>query len=96
MKKTKKNKKVLYCPKIDRYLSGSRDKSIKSWSINSDKPELNMTGHDLVVTALSANQENDMLISGSRDNKIVLWDLKSGNIISTAQISRNLVNFILA
>ena len=82
---------MLYCPRNDRYLSASRDKSIKSWNINSDTPEFNLLGHDLVVTAISANKENDMLISGSRDNKIVLWDLKIGQIISTAQISRNLV-----
>lgn len=82
---------MIYCPRIDRYLSASRDKTIKYWSINSDLPEFNLLSHDLVVTALSSNKENDMLMSGSRDNKLVLWDLKTGKIISNAQISRNLV-----
>ncbi len=82
---------MIYCPRIDRYLSASRDKTIKYWSLNSDIPEFNLLSHDLVVTALSSNKENDMLMSGSRDNKLVLWDLKTGRIISNAQISRNLV-----
>lgn len=76
-------------------MSASRDKTIKYWSVNSEKPEFNLLGHDLVVTALSSNNENDMLISGSRDNKINLWNLKTGQIISTAQISRNLVGFLM-
>ena len=83
--------KVIYCPRVGRYLSGSRDKTIKYWNVDSDTPEYNLVSHDLVVTALASNRENDMLISGSRDNRLILWDLKTGKIIYTAQISRNLV-----
>ena len=47
--------KVLYLHKQDRYLSCSRDKSIKMWSVSSDSHQLNMNAHELVVTGISVN-----------------------------------------
>ncbi len=35
--------------------------------------------------------ENSVLISGSRDNKVIFWDTKTGQILKTIMIGRNLV-----
>ncbi|CAF1025238.1 unnamed protein product, partial [Brachionus calyciflorus] len=86
--------KVLYCPKIEKYLSSSRDKTVKLWSISQEKPELDLKGHDLVVTSIAADSENRYLISGSRDNNLNLWDLQTGKLVTSAYISRNLISDI--
>jgi WD40 repeat protein len=35
--------------------------------------------------------ENSILVSGSRDNKVIFWDTKTGQILKTIMIGRNLV-----
>jgi len=35
--------------------------------------------------------ENSILVSGSRDNKVIFWDTKTGQILKTITIGRNLV-----
>ncbi len=35
--------------------------------------------------------ENSVLVSGSRDNKVIFWDTKTGQILKTIMIGRNLV-----
>lgn len=82
---------VIYCKKIDRYLSSSRDKTIKMWNISDSNCEMNMQGHELVVTSIATDPENNLLISGSRDNILNLWDLSNGKLVSSANISRNLI-----
>ena len=39
--------------------------------------------------------ENSILVSGSRDNKVIFWDTKSGQILKTIFIGRNLVRFFV-
>lgn len=84
--------KVLYCAKLDKYLSASRDRHVKMWSKSDENSILDMLGHDLVVTAIAVNPDNTHLISGSRDNKLNLWDLNTGKLLSAVNISRNLVS----
>lgn len=86
---------MLYCAKTDRYLSASRDRTIKLWNISNDRFETNLQGHELVVTSISVDPENKFLISGSRDNSLKLWDLKMAKVVSDAKVSRNLVNILL-
>lgn len=83
--------KVIYCSKIDRYLSSSRDKTIKMWSLSNSSSEMNMQGHELVVTSIASDPENNYLMSGSRDNILNLWDLSNGKLVLSANISRNLI-----
>lgn len=84
--------KVIYCSKIDRYLSSSRDKTIKMWSEANQSCEMSMQGHDLVVTCIATDPGNNFLMSGSRDNVLNMWDLSNGKLVSSVNISRNLVS----
>jgi WD40 repeat protein len=84
--------KVLYCQKLNSYLSASRDKTIKLWSVDQPTCRLDMNnGHTLVVTSLAVNIDNTFVISGSRDNNLNLWDLQTAKLLLTSHISRNLV-----
>ncbi len=85
--------KVLYRSKLDKYISASRDRYVKLWTRSDKNSKLNLLGHDMVVTALAINLDNTHIISGSRDNKLNLWDLDTGKLLSTVNISRNLVSF---
>jgi WD40 repeat protein len=50
--------KVIYCSHIDRYISASRDKSIKMWLNSNSNCELDMIGHELVVTCITSDPRN--------------------------------------
>ena len=71
-------------------VSGSRDKTLIIWKLNSkDKkpdefgvPLKQLTGHNHFVTDLSISNDNFYVISSSWDNTLRLWDLRSGKCTS--------------
>lgn len=81
----------MYCARIDRYVSASRDKTIRMWSLSNEKAEMTVNAHDLVVTTVAADPDNKLIVSGSRDNFTKLWDVRTGKLLKSVQVSRNLV-----
>ncbi len=47
--------KVLYGHVNNLVVSASRDRTIRFWNINSDSSVQNLSGHELVVTAIDFN-----------------------------------------
>lgn len=63
-------------------VSGSRDCSIKIWSIKSKKYIKTLTGHYDSVNTL-AKLSNKIVISGSSDNTLRIWDVQLGVCIKS-------------
>jgi WD40 repeat protein len=71
--------------------SGSKDKTIKLWNLETGKEISTLTGHDDKVTSVayipkggySKNPDSVALASGSNDNTIKLWDISTGREIRT-------------
>jgi WD40 repeat protein len=53
--------------------SGSADKTIKLWHLQSGELLGTFTGHANTVTALSFTASGEMLVSGSLDKTIKIW-----------------------
>ena len=63
-------------------LSGSDDRSIKVWYIQTGKCLKTLTGHNNRVESLTRSKEG-LLISGSEDKSVKIWDLESGECLKT-------------
>jgi len=61
-----------------RLFSGSEDKTIKVWDLESGKETHTLIGHKDGVTSVSLSGDGKRLFSGSMDQTIKVWDLESG------------------
>ncbi|CAB4426867.1 unnamed protein product [Rhizophagus irregularis] len=69
----------VYCIQFDEHkiVTGSRDKTIKFWDINTGNCFQTLHGHDLSVLCLQ--YDNYIMVSGSSDTTIIVWDMSNYN-----------------
>ncbi|TRV43164.1 MAG: WD40 repeat domain-containing protein [Microcystis panniformis Mp_MB_F_20051200_S6D] len=64
-------------------VSGSLDKTIKLWNVETGKEIRTLKGHDSYVWSVNFSPDGKTLVSGSGDNTIKLWNLETGKEIRT-------------
>lgn len=71
----------VYCLEFDAYkiVTGSRDKTIKIWSLRTGKLRSTLRGHEGSVLCLKFDASGFM-VSGSSDRRILVWDLTRGEV----------------
>jgi WD40 repeat protein/tetratricopeptide (TPR) repeat protein len=75
--------------------SGSSDKTIKLWNLETGENILTRGGHERQVNSVSFHPTNSkILASGSSDNTIKLWNLETGKEIRTLKGHTNYVNSV--
>ncbi len=57
--------------------SGSRDKAVKLWDIESKCEIATLEGHKDIVTNTVFSADNKMLATGSSDLSVIVWDVSS-------------------
>eukprot|EP00906_Rhabdomonas_costata_P038761 RCo054841 len=63
--------------------SGSWDKTIKLWNLESGKLERTLTGHTGWVRAVAISPNGSRLVSGSDDGTVKVWNLLTGKVVRT-------------
>jgi WD40 repeat protein len=58
--------------------SGSDDKTIKLWQLQTGRELVTLKGHSKPVNSLAMSQDGEILASGSEDKTIKLWQLNTG------------------
>ncbi|MDB9376380.1 helix-hairpin-helix domain-containing protein, partial [Nodularia sphaerocarpa] len=66
---------VAFSPDGQTLASGSDDKTIKLWDVNSGNLRRTLTGHSHLVWSVAFRPDGQTLASGSTDNTIKLWDV---------------------
>jgi len=67
-------------------ISGSSDKTVRSWDIETSKHLFTLQGHSNQVRAIHSMNEN-LVVSGSYDKTAILWDIRSKDNIGTVKLN---------
>ncbi len=65
--------------------SGSWDKVVKLWSVESQKEVATLQGHSESILSVSFSPDGKYLASGSLDNTVKLWSVELQKELSTLQ-----------
>jgi WD40 repeat protein len=57
--------------------SGSADKTVKLWSVESQKELNTLQGHSYSVNSIAFSPDGKYLASGSQDKTIKLWSMEN-------------------
>lgn len=74
---------VTFSPLGNLLASGSSDKTIKLWQLDTGELIATLTGHTDDVNSLAFSPEGQYLASGSLDRTIKLWQVSNGKLLGT-------------
>ena len=74
-------------------LSGSKDKCIKLWDINTYKEIRKFTGHSRGILSLIKLNDNEFA-SGSGDNTIKIWSIDDNICLTTLENHENAIIYM--
>ena len=74
---------VNFSPDGKTLVSGSWDKTIKLWNVETGKEIRTLKGHDELVRSVNFSPDGKTLVSGSLDKTIKLWNVETGEEIRT-------------
>lgn len=99
---------VAFSPDSKRLASGSTDKTIKIWDVETGSLELSLEGHNESITAIAFSPDGTMLASGcgmvytsgNLDGTIKLWDSHTGelkySVNAVDTIYSSVLNFVFS
>jgi disulfide oxidoreductase YuzD len=76
---------VNFSPDGKTLVSGSWDKTIKLWDVETGQEIRTLKGHDNYVRSVNFSPDGKTLVSGSGDGTIKLWNVETGEEIRTLQ-----------
>jgi WD40 repeat protein len=85
---------VSFSPDGKTLATGSADKTIKLWSVDTGKEIHTLQGHQSFVNSVSFSPDGKTLATGSADKTIKLWSVDTGKEIRTLQGHQNFVNSV--
>ncbi|ORY52272.1 WD40 repeat-like protein [Rhizoclosmatium globosum] len=76
-------KSVAFSTDSKTIVSGSSDKTVKLWSVETGQLSDTFVGHSESVTSVAFSPDSEIVVSGSRDGTVRLWDVKTGQYLKT-------------
>ena len=70
--------------------SGSKDKTIKIWRVDTGKEIMTLEGHSDHITSIAISADNKILASSSKDKTLKLWALNTGKLITTVDCNEKI------
>jgi WD40 repeat protein len=68
---------IAFSPNGKFLASGSSDKTVKLWSVESQKQVTRLQGHSSLVKSVAFSPDGKLLASGSADKTVKLWNVES-------------------
>ncbi|CCI24681.1 Genome sequencing data, contig C309 (fragment) [Microcystis aeruginosa PCC 9809] len=85
---------VSFSPDGKTLVSGSDDKTIKLWNVETGQEIRTLKGHDELVTSVNFSPDGKTLVSGSDDKTIKLWNVETGEEIRTLKGHKDFVRSV--
>jgi WD40 repeat protein len=76
---------VAFSPDGKYLASGSYDRTVKLWSVESQNKGTTLRGHSGHVNSVAFPPDGKYLASGSRDKTVTLWSVESQKEVTTLQ-----------
>ena len=73
-----------------RAVSGSRDRTLRVWDLESGQTVRTLEGHAKAVTAVAVTPDGCRAVSASYDWTLRMWDLESGQTCARSKATRAL------
>ena len=77
-----------------RIVSGSGDKTVRVWDIETGE-ELKVLKGDNAVTSIAISTDSRRIVSGSDDNTICVWDMETGEKLKVLQGHEDLITSLV-
>ena len=74
---------VAFSPDGKTVASGSEDRTIRLWNVETEENIATFTGHKDVVFSVAFSPDGKMLASGAQDDMVKLWDVETGQNLHT-------------
>jgi WD40 repeat protein len=74
---------VAFSPDGKYLASGSNDKTVKFWSVESQKEVTTLQGHSSYILSVALSPDGKYLASGSNDKTVKLWSVESKKEVAT-------------
>lgn len=87
-------KSVIFTPDGHYLLTGSRDKTIKLWEIETGRELRTYFGHTSTINDLDISKDGKSFVSSSADGTAILWDILTGKQIKKIQASSDLLTSV--
>lgn len=88
---SKSLKTVAFLPNGQQVLSGSADRTLKLWDINTGQEIRTFVGHGDIVNSVAVSPDGRTALSASHDKTLKLWDLQTGELLNTLSGHENSV-----
>jgi WD40 repeat protein len=88
---TRRVEAVTFSSSGEHLISGSRDGTIRIWSVSQRQCMHTITAHEERVTSLALSPDDRLLATGGSDHLVRLWDFKTRRLLTTFAGHRRVV-----